>query len=178
MAESGGAIMSERGGTIAGSAARRPYVTVAVGVLNKLLEATAVILMLSLTALVLSNALGRYFFNHPLPWTEEVVLVMLAWQMAVGIVLAGMRQSLITCDVLLERLPHRTKRAMATAVALLGAAAMGYFAVLTWQYLMLFGGDLTPILKIPKGAMIVALFCGGVGLSFSLLASAFARKES
>ncbi len=141
------------------------------------LEWLGVGLMVTLTLLVLSNALGRYIFNKPLPWTEEIVLVLLTWQMAVGVLLAGMRQSLITCSMLLDRIGDGKKRRVALGVSLLGAGVMAYFSVLSWQYLQAFGGDVTPILKIPKASLILPLFCATLGLSLILFAQIFARRE-
>lgn len=146
-------------------------------VITWLLEGLAVVLMVTLTSLVLVNALGRYLFANPLPWTEEVVLVLLTWQMALGVLLAAMRHSLITCSILLDRMKGRTKRNVALVISLLGAGVMAYFSVLCWQYLMVFGGDVTPLLRIPKASLILALFCATFGLSLILILQIFARKK-
>jgi TRAP-type C4-dicarboxylate transport system permease small subunit len=42
---------------------------------------------------------------------------------------------------------------------------MFYCAWLAWEYLMVFGGDTSPILRMPKGIVIAALFAALLGLA-------------
>ncbi|WP_082143757.1 TRAP transporter small permease [Nitratireductor soli] len=144
--------------------------------INFVLEAMAVVLISLLALLVFANALGRYLFAAPLPWTEEVVVNILVWVAATGIVLAALRQSLICCNILADRLPRRGTRFLAVGCAVLGAAVMAYFSWLTWQYLMIFGGDKSPILGLPKSIAITGLFFASAGLSASLAISILNRK--
>jgi TRAP-type C4-dicarboxylate transport system permease small subunit len=141
-----------------------------------LLEWGAVLLMSALAALVLANALGRYLFATPLPWTEEVVINILVWLAGVGIVLAAVNRSLICCDIVSARLSGSGARVLALICGLLGAGLMLYFSWLTWRYLMIFGRDLSPVLQIPKAVSISGLFFGTLGLAATLLIQIFKRK--
>ena len=143
--------------------------------LNFILEWVATLLVWSLAVLVFANAAGRYFLSKPLPWTEEVALNLLIWIAGVGIVLAGLRQSLICCNILSDRISASTGRAMVVFCGLIGAGVMGYLSWLTWRYIGIFGGDLSPILKIPKYVGISGLFFATAGLSATLLISIFRR---
>lgn len=142
---------------------------------NFILEWVATLLIWSLAILVFANAAGRYFLSSPLPWTEEVALNLLIWIAGVGIVLAGLRQSLICCNILSDRISASSGRGMALFCALIGAGVMGYLSWLTWRYVGIFGGDLSPILKIPKYVGISGLFFATAGLSATLLISIFRR---
>ncbi|MFC6486762.1 TRAP transporter small permease [Nitratireductor sp. GCM10026969] len=139
------------------------------------LEWAATLLIGTLTALVFANAVGRYFLAKPLPWTEEMAINLLIWIAGVGIVLAGMRQSLICCNILSERMSGRQMRVLAAFCAFLGAVVMAYLSWLTWRYIGKFGSDLSPILKIPKYVGISGLFFATAGLTATLLLSIFKR---
>ncbi|MBW3095844.1 TRAP transporter small permease [Pseudohoeflea coraliihabitans] len=145
-------------------------------VLTRLLEAAAMVLMSALAALVLANAVGRYAFSSPLPWSEELIRNILVWIVATGMVLAGLRQSLICCDILIGRISPGVRRVLSIVCGLAGSAVLFYCAYLTWQYLALFGRDVSPILRIPKGVMIGGVFFALAGLAVTVLASVFKRE--
>lgn len=141
------------------------------GAVNFLMEWFAVILLGVVTVLVLGNAVSRYTLNMPLPWAEEVVINMMVWLGAAGMVIATMRGSLITCDIVTGRLSPRTARLVAVACTVFSAAVMAFFTYLTWQYLMVFGGDRTPVLRIPKAWVISGLLFTTAGVTLALVAS-------
>lgn len=138
-------------------------------------EVAAMLLMGIMAALVFANAMSRYALSRPLPWSEEVVTNLMVWLVAVGIVLAGMRQALICCDILTARIKPTTYRILFVACSVIGAAAMAYTAWLTWEYMQFFGADKSPVLRMPKAIMIGAVFFALVGLSATLIASIFKR---
>lgn len=143
--------------------------------LNGSLEWVAIALLGTLTILVFGNAVGRYLFTYPLPWTEELAINIMVWLAGIGIVLAGMRQSLICCNILSYRISAFRARLVASACALVGAGVMAYLSWLTWRYMLIFGGDLSPILKIPKLVVMAGLFFATTGLTATLLASIVRR---
>jgi TRAP-type C4-dicarboxylate transport system permease small subunit len=143
-----------------------------------LMEWAAVLLIGSVTLLVLVNALSRYFLSRPLPWTEELVVNLMVWLGAVGMVLATMRGMLICCDILTMRLSPTKARVLAVSGALFSAMVMAIFAWLTWRYLQMFGGDLTPILRIPKAVVILAVLFTAIGTSIALISSLIPRQPS
>lgn len=144
--------------------------------LNWLLETLAMIVMAVLALLVFLNAFSRYVFSAPLPWTEEVAIYLMVWLTALGIVMAGMRQALICCDVVTGRLSAARQRVLVVFCSILGSGVMFYCAWLTWKYLQFFGGDASPVLRMPKGVVILALFFALLGLAATLLVPLVKRK--
>jgi TRAP-type C4-dicarboxylate transport system permease small subunit len=159
---------------VEGADAQRPSGKLARAV-NWVLEALAAVLMTVLVSLVFVNAASRYALSRPLPWTEDLVINVLVWLAALGIVMAGMRQTLICCDVVTSRLAPGTARIVARFCAGLGTAVMLYCAWLTFQYLQFFGADLSPVLGIPKGVIIVAVLFSLLGLAATLIGALFRR---
>lgn len=144
--------------------------------LNFVLENLAMVLMAILTMLVFANAFSRYAFSAPLPWTEEAVTYLLVWLAAVGIIIAGLRQTLICCDIITYRLRPGRQRMLGGFCALLGSATMFYCAWLTWQYMRIFGADLSPVLRVPKGVLMMALLIALLGLAITLLIPLFRKR--
>ncbi|MIL10205.1 TRAP transporter small permease subunit, partial [Salmonella enterica subsp. enterica] len=107
--------------------------------------------------------------------SEELVINMMVWLGAAGMVLATMRGLLITCDIVTMRLSPRLARGLNIATTLFSAVVMGIFSWLTYQYLMIFGGDLTPVLRIPKGWVIAGLLFTTAGVTLALLARLFRK---
>ncbi|MBT0956853.1 TRAP transporter small permease [Alphaproteobacteria bacterium KMM 3653] len=132
-------------------------------------EMLAAGLMGSIVLLVLANALGRYLFDRPLPWSEEIVMTAMIWVASVGIVLGIVRGSLICCDVLVMRLPVRLRRMLGVVCGVLGGLTLAFFAMKIGAYLSLFGADVTPILRMPKGLGIAALMLSMAGMAAVLL---------
>lgn len=145
------------------------------GFLDRIMQWVCVVLLGATTLLVLGNALSRYILDRPLPWSEELVINMMVWLGAGGMVLAAMRGLLITCDIVTMRINPRAARLLNIGTTLFSAAVMAIFTWLTWQYLMIFGGDLTPVLRIPKGWVIVGLLFTTAGVTIALLARLFRK---
>ncbi|NYS79949.1 MULTISPECIES: TRAP transporter small permease [Halomonadaceae] len=134
-----------------------------------IIEGCAVAFMGGIAILVFANAFSRYAFGRPLPWTDEVVPMLLVWVTAVGIVLASLRGALISCDILTSRLPGVVARIVSRSCAIFGALTMGVLGWYVWQYMGLFGSDLTPMLRLPKSVIFSGLLLGAVGMVVSLL---------
>ncbi|WP_224407667.1 TRAP transporter small permease [Afifella sp. IM 167] len=147
----------------------------AIARVNYGLEWMAVFLLGLLVVLVFANAMGRYLFTYPLPWTEEIVLILLVWIGGTGVLLAALRGSLICCDMVTERLGARPARIVAVLASLIGSGVMAYFAWLTFQYIQLFGGDLSPMLGLPKWIAMAGLLFATAGLSVTLIMPVFRR---
>lgn len=139
----------------------------------RLLEALAALLMAGIAVLVFANATGRYLFARPLPWTEEVVLNAMVWVAGVGVVLAALRGGMMSCNMLVTLLPPRPLRVVRIVMALAGVALMAFFANATLQFIGLFGGDLTPLLRMPKAIAMYGLLFAILGLALALLIDAF-----
>jgi TRAP-type C4-dicarboxylate transport system permease small subunit len=152
--------------------ARRALLVLGHGV-NWLLETAGVLLMAALSLLVLANATGRYFFSEPLPWTEEMVSILLVWIAAVGVVLAAARGVLVGCEIVTSRLPDAKARTLGRAISLVGALLMLVVAWYSWRYIGIFGRDTTPMLDIPKSWISGGLLAASLGMAIAFLYRTF-----
>jgi TRAP-type C4-dicarboxylate transport system permease small subunit len=97
--------------------------------LGRLLEGVVIVLMISLTALVVTAVIYRKL-GASLSWYDEVASIMLAWLTYYGAALAALRRAHIGFDGLLFSLPERTRMLVA---ALAEAAVFAFFAILAWM---------------------------------------------
>ncbi|MFE3836175.1 TRAP transporter small permease [Pseudogemmobacter sonorensis] len=145
--------------------------------LRWLVESAAMVLLVVLVALVLANSLSRYLLSAPLVWTEEVVKALLMWLGALGITVAALRGGLIACGIWTGKLPNRMRRHLAVFQNILGIGVMAVLAWLAWEYILLFGGDRSPILGLPKGIAISGIIGCAVGLSLAFLIDLIAPEH-
>ncbi|MBS9476040.1 TRAP transporter small permease [Ancylobacter radicis] len=141
----------------------------ALALLSWLVETAGVVLMAGLALLVLANATGRYFFASPLPWTEEVVSILLVWIAAIGVTLAAGRGALVGCEILTSRLRPRQARTLGRAISFVSALMMLIVAWYAWRYMGVFGRDTTPLLDIPKSWLSGGLLAAALGMAMAFL---------
>jgi TRAP-type C4-dicarboxylate transport system permease small subunit len=134
-----------------------------------LVETAAVVLLVVLVVLVLANSTGRYLFSRPLPWTEEVVVALLMWLGGLGITVAALRNSLIACSIWTARLGPLGQRRLRRVQNLFGIATMAALAWFAWRYLGTFGGDLSPLIGMPKAVPITGIIGCAAGMSLAFL---------
>lgn len=142
------------------------------GFADRTIEVIGVLLLNAIVLLVLSNAGGRYLFSAPLVWTEEIVSAMLVWLVVIGVHLAVRRGALMASDLVAHRLSQPARRLLTAGFSLIGAACFAWIALMGGRYAMVFGGDMTPYLQIPKGTYLWALPIGCAAMSLASLANA------
>lgn len=130
-------------------------------IVNRCAEAAGVVLLGSVVLIVFVNAVLRYLANTSIIWAEEVVLGLIPWLAMVGLFLAIRRQTTIRIDYFFERLPGPLQSGLTVLAHAWSAVVFAYLAVVSIDYLQLFGGDRTPYLGVPKGIFAVALVVGG-----------------
>ncbi|MCA0044595.1 TRAP transporter small permease [Celeribacter litoreus] len=99
------------------------------------LEENIIALILGvMTLITFTNVVLRYVFNHSLIWGLEVVLILFAWLVLLGISYGFKKTSHLGVDAVINVLPHRGQRVLALISA---AACLVYAALLmkgAWDY--------------------------------------------
>lgn len=93
-----------------------------------------------MTLITFVNVVLRYVFNHSLIWGLEVVLILFAWLVLLGISYGFKKTSHLGVDALVNLLPTRGQRVMAILSAI---ACIAYAALLlkgSWDYWAPFAG--------------------------------------
>ena len=120
--------------------------------------------------LVFANVVTRYAFGFSLNWAEEASRFLMIWITYLGAGLA-MREGQHAAITLLQNLlPDRIARWLRALVALIMIAFMATLAFLGFQYSKMTMDQTTAGLRLPSGAVYLAVPLGAIGFVLHLIA--------
>jgi TRAP-type C4-dicarboxylate transport system permease small subunit len=144
---------------------------------NAVAEAAGVAVLATIVFLVLFNAIGRYAFRYTFIWGDEMVLSLLPWLGMLGMFLSVRRRQIIRIDFLASTASPPVKRILDLFASLFAAAVFLYLAVVSFEYLQLFGGDRTIYLKLHKGWFMSAMAIGPLLAAAAYLVLAYEDRS-
>jgi TRAP-type transport system small permease protein len=110
-----------------------------------------------------ANTVLRYATGSSVQWANEVPELLFPWLVMAGVVLAAQHGAHITTTFLMEVLPAKAQRVIATASWLIVAGLYGTLAVATFRMLDIVHDEKSPILQLP-GSITYACVMGGMVL--------------
>ena len=120
--------------------------------------------------LVFANVVTRYAFGFSLNWAEEASRFLMIWITYLGAGLA-MREGQHAAITLLQNLlPDRIARWLRALVAFIMIAFMATLAFLGFQYSKMTMAQTTAALRLPSGAVYLAVPLGAIGFVLHLIA--------
>ena len=114
------------------------------------------------SALVFFNATARYVANFTFIWADELVLLLFPWLGMIGMFLAIRRRQIIRIDFFASVFPTRVWQAMSVVASLFAAAVFVYLAMISFDYVKLFGADRSIYLHLQKGWFTSAMVIGSL----------------
>lgn len=108
--------------------------------LERALEAIAIVLLTALSILVLAGVFFRTI-EHPIVWYDEVASILLAWLTYFGSALAALKRAHIGCPGIVAMLPPTQRRAVLVAAEIF---VFGFFVLLAytgWRVFEVIEGD-------------------------------------
>ncbi|HEV2676402.1 MAG TPA: TRAP transporter large permease subunit [Aliidongia sp.] len=99
--------------------------------------------------ILFSGVVGRYAFDHPLVWVDEVASALFLWLVSLGAVVALRRSEHMRMTVIVGRAGPRARRLAACFAALLVVVVALGLIVPGWSYAMQQQAILTPVLQLP-----------------------------
>jgi TRAP-type C4-dicarboxylate transport system permease small subunit len=90
-------------------------------------------LILISIAINLANTIGRYVFDAPIYWAEEVMIFMMVWCVFVGAVLVTWDGTHLKMDLFANMLSMKARRIVNALAALLLMAISAIIAFQSWQ---------------------------------------------
>jgi TRAP-type C4-dicarboxylate transport system permease small subunit len=145
----------------------------------RLLEAASAVALLLLMLLVLVDVAGRNLLNTPVPWSTEVLEIMVAAMVFLLYPVLALNSGHITVDLI------HVRPALRVVQRLLGAVIGGtLFALIAWcmgrQAVRAMGyGEASPILGIPLGWVLatMSVLAGVCALAFVVSALGVLRRK-
>ena len=112
-------------------------------------NAVSGILFLALFAVFLVQIASRFFFNQPLPWTDELAVILYIWVILWTAALVVPQREHVVFDLVWNSVGKRSRQVMAISGNLLvgGLALAGIPA--TWDYVHFMQREGTPVLDLP-----------------------------
>lgn len=145
----------------------------------RLLEAASAVALLLLMLLVLVDVTGRNVLNMPVPWSTELLEIIVAVMIFLLYPVLALQSGHITVDLI------HVRPALRVVQRLLGAVIGGaLFAIIAWclsrQAMRALGyGEASPILGIPLGWVLatMSVLAGVCALAFIVSALAVVRNK-
>ena len=101
---------------------------------------------------------ARFLFNQPLPWTDELAVVLYIWSIFWACAFMVPASSHVSLDLLMTRLPHKPRLWLQTlGHVLLGGLALQALPA-SWDYLLFMRREATAVLGLPLFWVFLPLF--------------------
>lgn len=113
--------------------------------------------------ILVGNTVLRYARGSSLQWANEVPELLFPWLVMAGVVLAALQGAHIATTFLMEAVPARVARVVATLSWLVVAGLYGTLSVATLRMLELVHDEKSPILGVP-GSITYACVMVGMAL--------------
>lgn len=146
-------------------------------ILDRIVDAVAIVLLAFLTATVFVAIVFRYVFNLPLAWSEEASRFSFIWMTLLGSAICLRDRGHLGIDLLAARLPDPWRR----LVTLVNDLVVGVIAAIIFVFgLKLFAVarlQLSPAIGIPMTVVYAALPLGAFFMLIELLANFLAGRS-
>jgi len=136
---------------------------------NKVVEIIGVGVLCTIVGTIFVNAVSRYAFNYSFNWVEELVIYLTPWLAMTGLFLAIRRGTMIRIDYFFEKLAPGIRRPIGLFGNVVSVGILCFLGAISFNYVTLFGGDLTVHLRFLKGFSTSALMIGGFAAALAFL---------
>lgn len=109
------------------------------------------------------NTVLRYLTGSSLQWANEVPELLFPWLVMSGVVLASLQGAHIATTFMMDVMPARIRRLVATLSWLVVAGLYTTLTVATFRMLEIVHDEKTPILQLP-GSLTYACVMGGMAM--------------
>lgn len=126
-------------------------------------------LYLSLFGVFIVQVIARFFFNQPLPWSDELVVILYIWVILWAAAFMVPEREHVVFDLVHHMAPPKVRHVMSILAHLMvgGLAAWGLPA--SWSYIRFMEREGTPVLGwpfmwvfLPFALLLVALVARGI----------------
>ena len=127
------------------------------------------LLLLSMVALNVANAICRYVFGVVLTGADEVLVFSMIWMVMVGMILATIDRRHIALDFLVTRAGPRQRAALTILHHAVLTGACAYAAIYCWAFVARVAavGQTSMALGVPMAIPHFALFVGFAGTTIA-----------
>jgi TRAP-type C4-dicarboxylate transport system permease small subunit len=136
---------------------------------NRFVEIIGGGVLCTIVGVIFVNAVSRYAFNYSFNWVEELVIYLTPWLAMTGLFLAIRRGTMIRIEYFYEKFNPAIRRPIGFLGNIVSVGILLFLGVISYDYVTLFGGDLTIHMRFFKGFSTGALMVGGFGAALAFL---------
>lgn len=126
--------------------------------------------LLITTTLVVVNVFLRYVMKTGLYWSEEVATGCFVWSVFIGSAACYKRKTHVGVDIVVNKLSRIPQNIVKIVVDVILIILTGYMAYVSYVYVSLSGGKMTPVLGVPSTYISVSmLICFVLCTIYSIL---------
>jgi TRAP-type transport system small permease protein len=92
---------------------------------------------------------ARFGFNRPLPWTDELAVILYVWAILWASAFMVPARQHVVFDLLYNAMPRRTRRGMLLLGSVLLAGLAAWALPASWDYVRFMAREGTPVLGMP-----------------------------
>ena len=116
--------------------------------LRRVADALGVLLFSTLFCVFIVQVVARFFFNHPMAWTDELAVVLYIWVILWATAFMVPHGEHVKFDLVYGVVSPRVRRAMRAAGCLLIGGLFAWALPANWDYIHFMGREGTPVLGI------------------------------
>ena len=128
-------------------------------------DAIGAALFAALFLVFLVQIAARFVFNKPLPWTDELAVVLYLWVILWAAAFIVSEREHVAFDLIWNAAGRRTRRAMRIVGHVMLGGLCGWALPGTWDYVRFMAREGTPVLGLP----LMAVFLPFVALLGSIV---------
>jgi len=117
--------------------------------LRKGADAIGVVLFSTLFCVFIVQVCARFFFNRPLPWTDEAAVMLYVWVILWAAAFVVPEREHVMFDLVWGMAGPRARRAMRVAGHLMIGGLSAWALPATWDYVQFMKREGTPVLGVP-----------------------------
>ena len=138
------------------------------------------LMMLIGVAINIANVIGRYLFNAPLFWAEEVLVYMMIWAVFIGLPAIVVDNAHLRMDLFYNLMGPRLKRAVDGLMTLLALACGGFGVFYSWQVVTLLAANRQTSVasNVPMALVHAGLLIGFALMLLALVVRPFAQAAA
>ena len=131
------------------------------------------VMLAAIMMVTVVDVIGRYRFNSPLPGASEIIEILMALLVYIGLPVVSQRNAHVAVDMFSSAMPPRLVPVRDLIVRLLCAGVLGVIAWRLWIYAGFLARDVTEYLKLPQAPIVYVLSVFAAVAAFVELYRAF-----
>ncbi len=127
------------------------------GLIGALPATFAGVMLASVMMVTVVDVVGRYAFRRPVPGATEIIEILMALLVYIGLPVVSQRNAHIAVDLFGSAVPARLVPARDFVIRILCAVLLGVIAWRLWLYAGQLTRDVTEYLKLPQAPIVYFL---------------------